>query len=337
MLNRPLIPITLVCLLALALAITGCTNDPLAPEKPVNASINNFPMLEGDLYYEFWFSYPKAGTSPKDKHFDDGDRDYVAAGSFRVDASGHAVDLQGNPAQFIIPEGFQADLISDALVTLEHENQGLGTPQRRVLAGLFTGTGSQLDAVLKPNDSAAFGPKLAVDSSSWCLLQAPTSDDPPDSVSGIWFVTFRNRSGGGIDTLSGLALAPQPLNPDNPGWTYQTWLVRNAGSGSPEYVKMGRFRTLTGPDADGPGPGAGSHPERAYGRPGEDFTGALRRVLNDGTYGIVVSVEPDSVELSHPFIPLYSLNTIAAGAAARTLILLPIATTSPSMEITIER
>lgn len=316
----------------------GCTNDPVAPEKPFVVTGENLPMLVGEAYYELWFSYPKAGADRKGPRVDHEDANYFSTGKFIVDAAGNLMTTTGTPARFAIPEGFNAQLIADAIVTVERPGSTDHGPGRRILSGLFTGTERHASATLDPLDGEALGGKLFSDSAGFFSLSAPTSDSPADSVSGIWFTRFLfDLSGNPIDTVEGLKLAPQPLNPDNPGWTYQAWLVRNGESAQPEYVKLGAFNFSNRADSTGAGPGAGAFPARFYGHPGEDFVAGTRRLLNDGTYSVLVSVDPTGFGLSRPVVRVLESGTIAAGTPSRTALPMFRPNKLPTLQIELDR
>lgn len=330
--SRIVIPGSVAAIAVAMLTLAACTNDPLYPETPITVQVRNLPPLEGDLHYEIWFSYPASSNERKGTKLDHGDNEFFSVGKFRIAADGSPTGLGGGAASFSIPVGYNANLIADAIVTIERSGTPATAPGRRVIAGPVTGDDAMGKVTLVPQDGEAFGEKFIGDTTAWCALDAPTSDDPADSASGLWFVLFRPNSGGGLDTVAGLKLAPQPLNPDNPGWTYQSWLIRNEGTPSAEYIKLGRFRSASIADVDGAGSGAGANSTRIHSAPGSDFAGASRRMLNDGTYGVAVSMEPDSIDFTRPYITVMKLDRIVAGARARSLNLM----TRPNLGMTME-
>lgn len=335
MLHRSIIP--LFAAAVLALIVTGCTKDPIYPEKTFVVKANSLPVLEGDQYYELWFSYPTGAASVKGQRLDHEDAAYISVGKFRVDAGGAVIGLDGGAAHFAIPEGHNPALIADAAVTVERVSVAHTEPGRRMLTGPFSGTASQGKATLVLDDEEAFGDKLSADSTGWCALDAPTSDAPADSASGIWFVSFKETTPGEIDTTAGLGLAPQPLVEDNPNWTYRAWLTHRQGASGVEYISLGAFTSPDAADANGPGPGAGALPTRFHKAPGEDFVSGTRRVLNDGSYGIVISIDPTDFNATRPLIPIMTLDRIPSGIGRRTLIQLASAAGAPSVEVTVDR
>jgi len=338
--SQPHLTLRLLGALALAsLLAAGCTEDPVSPARSVTVSAPSLPPIAGDAYYELWFSYPSSGTQGKNPRPDHSDGAYFSVGKFRIDAEGAMVSLSGAPATFAIPEGYNANLIIDALLTVESTNDTDTLPGARMLAAPFRGTTEQALARLQPDDGEAFGSKIRRDSSGQVSLDAPTSNLPADAIRGIWFVRFvTDPFSAIIDTLPGLTLAPMPLNADNPNWSYQGWLVRNEGTSSEEYIKLGRFMDPAGIDSTGAGSGAGMVPKRVHEAPGEDFVGGTpKRVLNDGTYGVIVSAEPTGIELERPLVTVLKLDRIPAGHTTQTAMTLLRPANQIYMEVTVDR
>jgi hypothetical protein len=322
----------------LSVVITGCTNDPVAPEHPFSVTIANLPPLGADAQYELWFSYPKAASQEKGSLPDHEDASYFSVGKFNMDAVGNPVGVTGGTAHFAIPSGYNPQLIGDALVTIEKVNDGHTVPGPRMLGGLITGSATHASGTLTADDGDALGGRVFTDTTAFILLAAPTSDNPADSVSGIWFVQLAYDSTGfPTDTLVGLRMASQPLNLDNPNWTYQSWLVRNEGTPQEEYIRMGRFNKPSGADSTGAGSGAGSSPSRIYPVPGEDFVTGVHRTLNDGTYGVVVSVEPIGFDLPRPLITLLKANKIPVGIWSHLPVPLVNPVSPPSLQFELDR
>ncbi len=319
-----------------SLLLGGCTDDPVFPAKSVSVRAPAMPRLMGDAYYEVWFSYPTSASNGKNPGVDHGDAAFFSIGKFRVGDDGSLVNLSGGPATFAIPEGYNPNLIIDGIVTVEPAGNDDKLPGARILAGAFEGTQQQAFTRMEPADAEAFGNKILNQESGLALLDAPTSDLAGDKTRGVWFVLFSNN-GTRIDTLPGLGLAPMPLNAENGEWSYQSWLVRNAGTAGEEYIKLGRFLGVNRADSTGAGAGAGSMPSRIHAAPGEDFVGAAGRSLNDGTYGLIVSAEPIGIELQRPLLQLLKADRIASGTAAGTPIQLTRPSNPPYMEVTVDR
>lgn len=334
---RRLVP-ALGALLALSTLLTGCTEDPVFPEKAVSVTAPTLPPLDGEAYYELWFSYPETSTDWKGARPDHGGSAYFSVGKFNVGASGNLVSPEGGAAKFAIPSGYNPNLIIDALVTVEaehtHAHEGEEhEPGARLLGGKFSGSDKQATARLESTDDHALGGQMFSDTVGSFILVAPTSSDAADSSNGIWFVNYR----GTPSPLPGLSLAPQPLNAHYPNWTYQAWLIRNEGTSSAEYVKLGRFLVPSKPDSTMAGPGAGPKGDAIFQAPGEDFVTGTRRTLNDGTYGVAISVEPIGIELDKPSVTILKLDRIPAGTWSRDSLTVRRPLNPPYLEVTVDR
>lgn len=336
--RRRILPLLGALTLA-SLLVTGCTEDPVFPARSVTVSAPSLPRLMGNAHYKLWFSYPTTSTQGKHPSPDHSDGAYFSVGTFRMDAQGAMVSLEGTPAKFEIPQGYNPSLIIDALLTVEADGANDTVPGARMLAAPFRGTAQQAFARLELNDAEAFGSRIRSDTAGLASLDAPTSNLADDAIRGIWFVEFITPGGGVfLDTVPGLPLAPMPLNTDNRNWSYQGWLVRHEGTAQEEFIKLGRFLHPGRLDSTGAGSGAGIAPNRVHQAPGEDFVGGSpARALNDGTYGVIVSVEPTGIELSRPLISVLRLDKIPSGQATQVAMTLLRPANPAYMEVTVDR
>jgi hypothetical protein len=201
-----------------------------------------------------------------------------------------------------------------------------------MLSGVFVRAIGSRTTQLKLNGSAAFGSALdfvfdTIRTPRTFLLETPTTREIDDYAQGIWFVTSDLKD-------SSLPLAPQPLISTNKLWVYEAWLVRRDSGGGSDYISLGRFNDPSEPDDNGPGPGAGPLPDSAFALPGEDFVATgVQRQLNDGTYGVVVSLSPAGIALDRPLVTLLRRDTIDAGVAARLPMTLAPAATVPVIDV----
>lgn len=315
---------------ALLFLLSSCTTDPVFEERSVAVSISALPELDpADGHYELWFSYPDDGTG-KPAGTSHGDAAFISMGTFTVDAEGNPVSLSGGPAEFAIPEGYNANLLIDAILTLEPQSGSLGEPGPRLLAGAFQGSSSQANAALTLSGQDAFGRGLdTINLQGTVRLATPSTESSDDEAQGIWFIDA-------VDASS-LALRAHPINLENTGWIYQAWLVKN-GTGARQYVSLGMFDDPAEQDATGPGPNAGTNPV-SWTAPGEDFVQGNVLTLNDGTWGVVVSLQPRDLLLDFPFFPLLSAGTIpdGFGTLSTDLLTLERFTEQPVIEIIVER
>jgi hypothetical protein len=325
---------TLALLIVLGLAAAGCTNDPIYDTRSVQVSASNIPQLDGDAYYELWFSYPADAASIKGPRPDHSDDAYFSVGRFKVDGT-DLVGVNGGSPIFTIPPGHNPNLLIDAILTVQSGSAVDTTPGPRMLAGIFAGSASQGRDTLVANGDEALGSKILASDSGRMVLDAPTGA-ATDGAHGIWFVELGFDSGGVATPIPGLTLSPMPLVDDNADWRYQAWLVHTT-SGGTEYIPLGGFTQRDKPDANGAGPGAGPNTANAYSAPGEDFVSGTPRTLNDGTYGVVISAEPTTVALGRPLLPLLRRDLIEAGTPARQVLLLTRPAAAPRLEVIVDR
>lgn len=326
----------LLLVLASTLSFVGCTDDPLLPGHNPIVVAKHLPPLTATYFYELWINRPPA--APRASGTPHEDDSYISIGKFIVQDDGSMLGLDGNPAAFVIPADVDPGLLADALLTIQNEGDAPGVPGPRLLAGDFLGSETRAYDTLRLTGREAFGDSLGR-LYSWCVLDAPTSDAPDDSVRGVWFVNMERDPITDVvtDTLPGLALAKLPTNTDNADWDYQTWLIRYASGRVAEYVPLGRFRNPAMADSNGAGDGAGDAPGRHYQVPGEDFARGLIRTLNDGNYGIVVTLEPSGSQFTRPGVPILSRHLIDNNVPPRRNIELAPVTDRPFVIITLDR
>jgi len=325
---------TLLLLAAIALTAAGCTTDPDFPAKPITVTVSGLPSLGSQANYRLWFSYPDNDVANiKSPSINHGDASYFSVGTFRIDAAGAMVSTDGTAPEFSIPDGYNPNLITDAILTVEPTDGNDTVPGARILAGTFTGTASQAVATLTLTNDDAFGSALMLDSTFRpFFLDTPTTPEDADFAKGIWFGIYLNGS-----VTESLVLPELPVSDENPDWIYESWLVHQPSAGSPEYISLGQFLHSGKSDSDGPGTSAGSDVAGAYSIPGEDFvSGVGARTLTDGTYSAAVSLQPSNIQLDRPLITLFGSETIPGDAAQYTTIPLT-PRTSPQVEIKVDR
>jgi len=325
----------LLVLLLCGLSIASCTDDPLLPGHNPMVTIQNLPPLPVGFHYEIWVSTPPTGD--KINHTGHGETPYVSIGTFTVGTDRIPRGLNGNAPTFVIPASVKPGLLADALVSVEDGSGGHG-PERILLAGDFVGSETRAFDTLTMVGRQAFKGLLTSGFSTF-VLDAPTSDSPIDSARGLWFIDIRRDpvSGDVIDTIPGLNLRALPVSTTNTGWAYQPWLVRYESGQPAEYIGLGQFTNPTTSDSDGAGPGAGAHPTRHYSVPGSDFVTGVVRTLNDGNYGVIVSLEPEGSVLSRPCVELLSRTIIDANLPSRRSVELISPASAPRVLILLDR
>lgn len=310
------------------LLFSGCTNDPVYEETSVLVTTSDLPPLDAsEGHYELWFSYPEedGGKPTAAAH---GDAEYVSMGTFTVAPDGTLRGIDGGSVAFAVPEGYNPNLLIDAILTVEPPGDTDDDPEGRLLAGTFTGTASLGVAALTLGGFDAFGRAFdSVNLTGSARLVTPSTSAFDDEVQGIWFLNDF--------TGPGLGLRPHPINLDNEPWTYQSWLTHTTG-GTTEYISLGTFDDPAALDANGAGPNAGPDPV-SYMVPGEDFVTGTPRTLNDGTYGLLVTLQPLGLNISRPYYKLLELASIPLGFAADTEMALQATTVKPTVEIEVRR
>ena len=317
-----------LALLFISLFLTSCTTDPVFEERGVDVNAFDLPSLDpSEGHYELWFSYPDDPVSGKRNAVQHGDALFVSMGKFVIDGDGTMKGLDGGAASFTIPAGFNPGLLLDALVTVESPADVDDDPSDRYLAGVFTGNEREGFASLRMSGDDAFG--NAFDTTylrAVYRLQTPSSVATDDEAQGIWFIDLISRPS--------IGLRPQPLNLESQGWVYQSWLTQDNG-GTVQYISLGTFSDSAALDVNGAGPNGGTEPV-SLSTPGEDFVQGTIRTLNDGTYGVIISLQPMELQLHRPFYPLLT-STIPSGLDPAEAEQMVIAHGVPTVEIKVDR
>lgn len=322
-------------LLLSALAVAGCsTSDPGPLPKEASVVVHGMPPNPAGTHYTLRVSTPVSDKPVSTLH---GDAAYTAIGSFTVPKSADTIPLniEGSaPVKFVIPDSVNTNIIADAIVTLDENNATSDEPGPRFLAGNFTGDDINAHATLTMQGDDAFGTALSAISGE-ASLDGATGSYGTDSARGIWFVLYSLDSAGNVISLSpSLSLPELPVNDETEGWTYQGWIAQQTGS-TTSYTSLGRFTAPFGADANGAGPGASSG--NPYPFPGEDFITGSARSLNDGNTIVLVSLDPESIALTAPFLPLMSSASLEAATPSRTPFLLQTTAREISLQISLRR
>jgi hypothetical protein len=326
--------LALVLLIASGMLAASCTEDPLYPARSITVNGADMPSLVGDAVYELWLSYPPERAVRKEPVIDHDEPLYFSAGRFIV-SDGAIRAVGGGPADFAIPTGYNPSLVFEAIVSVEPLVDDDTVPDAPMLWGRFTGTASRAHALLEAATVRTFDTAAMLARNGSFVLEAPTSEDAADSLSGIWFLS-KVRSPGGDPMSPGVDMPALPLNHDNDNWIYEAWLTQRDGAGSVSYVSLGRFRNPANADLTGPGPAAGPNRTAAHGFPGEDFV-APRRVLTDSAYGVVVSLQPESIAVAAPVLRLLERPIIGDSVVSGRRVNMTATAKLPLVEVTIDR
>jgi len=212
--------------------------------------------------------------------------------------------------RFSVLDGAPVTLAGDPIPSLDQES-GLGSAEQiwitvesdtlSVRPGshrLLAGTVGTLAAELTTASAGGWGVDLSNAAGAF-LFDTPTTDAATDCGRGVWWT---DGEGG-----AGLTLPTVPS-----GWKYEGWVVdRETGT----LYSTGRFSGPTGADSDGGGATGGG--DAGYDFPGQDFVTATEGVpvlqVDDGAFGVSVTLEPDPDISSDPFFTTLLERNVAAG------------------------
>ena len=316
-------------LLLLVLLIPGCTSDEPFPSLDVAVTGNRLPRLspfEGQ--YVLWFSYPDDPTSEKGSLTQHSSAQYVPVGSFVVDASGTLTTVEGGALDFTLPDGYNPQLIFDAIVTVELPGEIPAEPSARLLSGPVRGDAGQGRADLTVGGADAFADGFAdvvsLETANFALL-TPSTPGIDDENRGVWFLSGTSAEG--------LPLPKLPVSHDNPDWVYAAWVTSNTGG---VRVPIGRFTNPDSSDSDAAGPWSGPTPDPLQ-LPGSDFVQGTVLALNSGEHGLVVSLQPKDFPVDTPFYELFRIDTIPAGVTTGIPLRIPYTRVEPVVSVSFSR
>ena len=310
-----------------SLLLSSCTTDPVFNEVGVEVRAVDLPPLDpAEGHYQLWFSYPDDPVSGKRLAVEHSEALYVSFGTFVVDEDGTVRGVDGGTPLFTIPAGYNPSLLADAILTVERPGDDDDIPSVRFLSGAFTGTEEQGIAVLTLSGNDAFGRAFDTISGAYRLITLSTESTDDDNQ-GIWFIDLI-----GLPTLE---LKAQPVNRENKNWTYESWLIRTVDD-EEEYISLGTFNRADTVDANEAGPNAG--PDLILRTaPGEDFVQGTTRILDDGTYNVMITLQPIGITLDRPYYPLLKGPAIPKDIAPLSVIQMTDPQLLPAVEITVDR
>jgi len=222
-------------------------------------TVSTLPRAPQGLHYEIWAAYPDT---------------LVSVGKFLY-VNRRVVDVETGVEIAAFPIGSSLVDASAIRISLQNPADGPEPSGSFLLAGSLSGG----VAVLSTDEPLALG-HAYTETTARYILETPSTADPGDRRRGIWF--YEVQEGETTGTL------PIPAAPS--GWKYQAWIYKVFGA--PDTVSIGAFVDPLGPDGDGAGPHAGPDgPIPPF--PGQDFVSGSIRNLDDGGYGVLVSLEPE--------------------------------------------
>ncbi len=255
----------------------------------LNLKFSNIERLEGQ-HYEGWIV--------------DKNGNVTTSGRFNVSETGEAITVDKTGAEL---ESFEKDAINFTLpgrrediasfvLTIEPNND----PDDDASAVHYLdGDFSNFKTKALSQNARAMNADFS-DAAGTYLLATPTNG-PDTHNQGIWYLDPTAGPGASL-TL------PELAN----GWAYEGWLV-NQSTG--EVVSTGTFTGASGEDSDGAGAAAG--PSAAPSFPGQDYIDPAK-ILNNGAYTAVISVEPSPDFDPRPFTIKLLASDIAEDAAVET-------------------
>ena len=196
-------------------AACGGDDDATMPIETTKVTLNfsNMPQLDG-LYYQAWALVGSYGYS---------------LGKFNFNSSNQMIDTTGaliTDNEFLIDVGLA--YMDGIGITIEPEDDSLGTPTTYLLGGDVDGTSATLTTEHEAGMYASFSTL-----SGKYILATPTNGTGNDELSGIWF----------IDNSSGFASKGLNVPDLSSTWSYEAWVVID---GTP--VSTGTFSSPS--DAD---------------------------------------------------------------------------------------
>ena len=271
----------------------------------ITLTVRNLQTLpHGEGHYEAWISFSSSGISKssakssatslaKGLGVQHNESSYVSIGRFNVDSAGHLLGMDGTPFTPRFAKVRNPQYMADAIMTIEAEGDSDDIPGPAFIGGIVSGDPRVASASLSTEYEDAIGDNISVAQGNF-LLATPTSSDTADSSSGIWL----------MKSLAPLASGFVDLPPLGARWRYEGW-VRSCCLGTPEHreylnFSTGKFGSATGFDSDSAGARKGPTGP-GYPFPGQDFTGVKRMILNNGSYEVMITIEPEPDNSSYPF------------------------------------
>lgn len=287
--------------LLLVLATTGstCSNSQTGPEyireTGVRVEPSGFwPLVSGQGFYEIWLGVPAVEVGEGEDPWQV-EQQWTAAAAFRVGGDGKVYDLAGHLDDFFpLPGELDTDRIARGVITYQPASDvGAPHPMGMPLAiGDFTAPGGTITTTLHWDDDEVF-PKDLREISGHFRLRVETLEEGLALPHGVWFF-----DPGMMDAPSLQLGTPLPE-----GFIYQAWAFQRDSLSSLiplQIFSLGRFSQAIGADSDGAGPYASPGIEGPP-FPGQDFVQDVVVDLNDGSWWVMVTIEP--VDDPSPTVP----------------------------------
>ncbi|HEY3250087.1 MAG TPA: hypothetical protein VGK25_03110 [Ignavibacteria bacterium] len=250
-------------------------NPVFVPKGRITFSHANLKQLNPaiDGLYTLWLKLDSSGTPV-----------WYSLGQFNIGPFGEVLDPYGNPMIFTFGgDTSSLDYATKSTVTVGND------PEKSVLIGAsLTVYPDSITGSYWIADELALGDPFgtAVYNGHYgkYTLQSPT-DNNANCLKGLWL----------CDTLGNNVWPDVPDLPAGKGWVMEGWLNDESTN---SFYSMGRFYSFNSADNDGAGPCKGPN-GNGFNKPGQDWvqpncTSPSISNLNNGNYGVFISLEPES-------------------------------------------
>jgi hypothetical protein len=205
--------------------------------------------------------------------------------AFRYDGDAKLRDLQGELlSRMPLPEGLNRDAIARTALSYQPQaDEGVTHSMGMLLSmGDFVSGGGTISSPLSWNSPDVIDKDLEVPQGSFRIFSA-TAEGGESLPEGIWFYDPT------VPQTPSLSLGTTlPSNFVYEAWVFQT---QTTSIFPVQLYSLGRFTSAEGSDSDGAGPYAvpGIYPPQF---PGQDFVQDVVLTLNDGSWSVMVTIEP---------------------------------------------
>ncbi len=238
----------------------------------------DIPVLSDGLVYEVWGAFQDT---------------MISAGRFLYQ-NGRIVDTESREELAAFPIGCDLLGASNLLVSIEAEADGDPAPSGSFL---LAGPIVEDSVSLSYSDPLALGDSYEQTDTRF-ILETPSTADTNDYNRGLWF----------YETAGGTTTATITFPEAADGWHYEAWVVPSFVSG--DTISLGSFTSAIGADSDGGGEYAATD-SLLPGYPGGDFVEGSVRQLDNGTFALLITIEPDNdIVPDSPFLPIFEDNDI---------------------------
>ncbi len=282
-----------ILLLALLTAFFGaggsCSNSstgvPYERQTGVEFSATElWPLRSGQGFYELWLGVPASAPGEGQEPWEV-PQEWHSVVAFRYDGDAKLRDLSGELlARAPLPDGLNSDAIARAALSYQPQSdEGVAHSIGMMLSvGDFVSGGRTISTPLSWDSSAIIDKELREPEGSFRLLAA-TAEGGESLPEGVWFYDPAVPETPSLNL--GAALPHE--------FVYEAWVFQSATTTlyPSQLYSLGRFSSAEGPDSDGAGPYSvpGIFPPQF---PGQDFVQDVVLTLNDGSWTVMVTIEP---------------------------------------------